>query len=265
MLDGLRKEFPEVSEADFSFLLCSLLQCSVAELPFQETLSDDDLAILRKWLIRLQTGEPPQYIVHKAWFYGLELYVDERVLIPRFDTEVLVQALLTYLNPSDTVLEIGVGSGAISIALKHNMPSLDIVATDIDPDALEVARYNINKQNFDIHLERTDLYPLQQTKFRAILSNPPYISEIEYDALDDRVKQNEPIKALKAGANGLEYYMRILAKAPQYLCNEGILAFEHGYNQQSALLSLTESAGFKTLQKGKDLAGLDRFLIVQYK
>lgn len=218
---------------------------------------------MRLWLRRLQQGEPPQYVARKAWFYGLELYVDPRVLIPRFDTEVLVEAVLAMLSPGDRVLEIGAGSGAIALALKSQCPELSVLATDIDEGALEVARINRDKLQLKVELVHADLFPPEAEPFDLIISNPPYISAEEYHGLAARVKDYEPAIALIAENDGLAFYLRIISRAPRYLRDGGILAFEHGYNQQQALRNLTESAGFETLQMGKDLALQDRFLITR--
>ncbi|MCK9557737.1 MAG: peptide chain release factor N(5)-glutamine methyltransferase [Candidatus Cloacimonetes bacterium] len=261
----LEKEFPTVPHADFAFLLCNLKHCTPGQLAIEQTLSPDEADALKRWLARVQSGEPPQYVVQKAWFYALELYVDPRVLIPRFDTEVLVEALIPHLVDNAKVLEIGVGSGAISLALKQSRPDLQIIATDIDAKALEVARINSNNLNLPIKLLNADLFPENEHRFDAVVSNPPYISPEEYSDLEESVRDHEPKIALLAADNGLEFYKRILDKVSQYLSPGGILAFEHGSRQQADLLHLTESAGFKILQKGRDLADRDRFLIAKLK
>jgi release factor glutamine methyltransferase len=255
--------FDDLDPEDVKFLLCSLLSCSRSELPFRNNLNSYQIDLLRSWLIRLQNGEPPQYITNKAWFYGLELYVDNRVLIPRFDTEPLVEATLKYLKDDAHLLEIGVGSAAISLALKSRKPTIKVTATDISPDVLQVAKQNSLALGLDIDLVLADLFPSRAGVFDVIVSNPPYISDHEYQNLHSRVKDYEPIGALLADHDGMIFYERILAGAPQYLVPGGILALEHGYNQQSQLQSLTESTGFEILQKGEDLAGLDRFLILK--
>lgn len=262
-IDLLRQEFRDIPYADFSFLLCALWACSPGEVAFHKELCDNQESRLREWLKRLQAGEPAQYVAQKAWFYGLELYVDARVLIPRFDTEVLVEAVLAYLTTGDRVLDIGTGSGAIALALKSQNPQLQITATDIDRGALEVACKNRDLLNMDIDFVNADLFPAEAEAYSLIVSNPPYISAAEYAKLEPRVKDFEPCLALRAEAEGMLLFQRIIDQAPRFLKDGGILAFEHGYNQQQALRNLTESAGFETLQTGKDLAQRDRFLITR--
>ncbi|MCB5263100.1 MAG: peptide chain release factor N(5)-glutamine methyltransferase [Candidatus Cloacimonetes bacterium] len=261
--DDILRAFPELSPSDLNYLLCDLLSCTPAELPQYQELPEDKNHLLNSWICRLKQGEPPQYIIQKAWFYGLEFYVDQRVLIPRYDTEVLVAALLDRLRGDETVLEIGIGSAAISIILKSHFPDLQIVGTDIDPGALEVADINVKGHKTQIELIQADLFPESNLKYELIVSNPPYISPAEYQALETRVQGYEPKLALWAEDEGLAIYKRILNKASNYLEDGGLLAFEHGNTQQQALLCLTESANYKTLQKGKDLAQRDRFLILQ--
>ncbi len=261
--DEILGAFPEVSRADLNFLLCEIFSCNPGELARFPELPEDKAQLLYSWMSRLQQGEPPQYIIQKAWFWGLEFFVDASVLIPRFDTEVLVAALLDRLRGHESVLEIGIGSAVISIILKSMLPGLQIHGTDIDAQALEVAAVNTTLHETRIKLIEADLFPPQERKYHLIVSNPPYISPAEYEALEPRVKEYEPKLALFAEDNGLAIYKRILDKASNYLKDGGLLAFEHGNTQQQALLRLTESANYKTLQKGKDLAGRDRFLILQ--
>ncbi len=261
----LHKEFPTISQADFNFLLCNLKHCNPGQVSLNQSLNSAEVTTMQEWLGRLLGGEPPQYVVHTAWFFSMELYVDPRVLIPRYDTEVLVDALLPYLVPKAKVLEIGVGSGAISLALKKSRADLQIFATDIDGGALDVARKNSIRLQLPIYLVQADLFPASEGDFDLIVSNPPYISPEEYLELESTVRDKEPKIALLAADKGFAFFKRILDKAPQYLKAGGILAFEHGNKQQSALQNLTESAGFRLLQKGRDLAGRDRFLIVKLK
>lgn len=264
-IHDLRKVFCDVSRADLNFLLCNLFHCNPAQLAQFKELSESQISILYPWLERLRKGEPPQYIVQRAWFFGMVFYVDNRVLIPRYDTEVMVQALLQRLRGNEKVLEIGTGSAAISICLKKYFPDLVIHATDIDPKALQVAAINCQRKGVDIELIEADLFPDNEMQYNVIVSNPPYISAAEYIKLEPQVRDYEPRKALLADDEGLSYYKKILLRAQPYLADRAILAFEHGATQQQQILALTESKGFKTLQKGKDLAMRDRFLILQKK
>lgn len=254
---------PEIDSREIDYLIAEILGHKSPILPLAEEPSPADSRRILAAIQKLKAGVPAQYISGYAYFYGLQLAVSPAVLIPRFDTEPLVEVLLKYLKPKDRVLEIGCGSGAIAIALKHEMPSLKLHATDISALALRVARRNAQKHQTEISFYRADLFPPLCTIFNAIVSNPPYISEKDYAALDSSVRDYEPATALLAKEEGLYFYRRILAQAAKYLPDGGILAFEHGYDQQEALERLTEYAGYKTLEKGKDLGAKPRFLILQ--
>nr|MDK2850624.1 release factor glutamine methyltransferase [Candidatus Cloacimonadota bacterium] len=255
--------YADLSREDIVFILCEVLSCQPSEILPQINLTPNQLKQFRSWAERLRDHEPPQYIIHKAWFYGLEFYVDQRVLIPRFDTECLLEALIKYLKGKEKILEIGIGSGAISITLKHLFPELNIICTDINPAAIEVANINASKHKVQIQIVQADLFPDTDALYDVIVSNPPYISPDEYDKLEPKVRDHEPRIALYAESDGLEFYKRILAKADMFLKKNSILAFEHGAFQQKALIGLTENRGYEILQKGRDLANRDRFLILK--
>lgn len=255
--------FPACSRADINFLLCELLHLNKTDLFLIAEPDPQTTQKLRSWLDQLAQGLPPQYIAGRAWFYGLDFYVDERVLIPRFDTEVLVEAIVRYLKDNDRVLDIGCGSGAIAITLKHLIPNLDVYATDISESALDVARINAARHSCQICFQCADLFPDSPSSFEMIVSNPPYIPHDEFLLLDPMVRDHEPKQALLADDGGLQYYKAIINKAKEHLEPSGFLAFEHGCSQQEQLLCLTKKAGFRTLEKGKDLSGRDRYLILQ--
>ncbi|MFA7543481.1 MAG: peptide chain release factor N(5)-glutamine methyltransferase [Candidatus Cloacimonadaceae bacterium] len=262
-LDTYYAAAPEIECRDIDYLVSELLQYPELFLYLRDEPSKAESQEILNAIQRLNAGVPAQYILGYAYFFGMQLKVNPGVLIPRFDTENLSAAFSDYLKPNDKVLEIGCGSGAIAISLKCEMPSLELYATDISAMALKVARDNALKHKAQIHFYRADLFPPIDTKYNAIISNPPYISEKEYASLSPQIRDYEPPGALLAGIDGLDYYRRILERAANYLTDDGILAFEHGYNQQEALERLTENTGYKTLQKGKDLQYLPRFLILK--
>lgn len=161
---------------------------------------------------RLEMGEPVQYIVGNVDFFGYKINVDKRVLIPRFETEELVENTIKYIKnyfslPVD-ILEVGTGSGCISIALKKELENINITASDISSDALEVALSNAKENNADINFVNTDIYKGINKKFDCIISNPPYISKNE--KIMDIVYNNEPHLALFANNNGLYFYEEII-------------------------------------------------------
>lgn len=182
---------------------------------------------------RLRKGEPVQYIVGNVDFYGYKINVDKRVLIPRFETEELVSNTIKYikkyLKDNINILEIGTGSGCISIALKKELENTNITATDISEDALEVARENANGNNCKINFINTNIYDGINDKFDVIISNPPYISKSEN--IMDIVYNNEPHQALFADNNGLYFYEEILKNIKKLLKDKYLICFEIGMTQ----------------------------------
>lgn len=262
-LDAFYSAAPDTDRRQIDFLIGEILGLKPLELPLATEPTAEESERIFAAIQKLKNGVPAQYITGHACFYGLDFEVNPGVLIPRFDTEPLVESILKYLAPQDTILDIGCGSGAIAVTLKYLMPSLQLHATDISAAALKTARRNAAKYNVKIQFYRADLFPQSALKYKAIVSNPPYICESEYEALDSSVKNYEPPYALLAGKDGLDYFRRIIDDANNHLQEGGILALEHGCHQQPALLRLTEYAGFKTLEKGTDLSAKPRFLITQ--
>lgn len=216
-------------------------------------------------LKRLEQGEPIQYIVGHVDFYGCPIIVNPNVLIPRFETEGLVEKVIEKVQDYSSlkIVDLGTGSGCIAIALKKNL-NCDVDAVDISPLALEVAKENAKVNQVDITFYEGDfLEPLQDT-YDVIVSNPPYIA---YDEeIMDIVKKNEPEIALYAENDGLFYYYEIIKKAKKYLKPNGILAFEIGY-QQGDILKKYAKKYFPNakITVGKDLQGKNRYLFVETK
>ena len=213
-----------------------------------------------EYIRRRKTHEPCQYIIGSCGFYGVELFVDENVLIPRQDTEVLVEKAIQAAGQNAKVLDLCTGSGAIAIAMNAHRPDLKVTAADISEAALAVAKKNAERNFCNITFVKTDLFGSidPDEKFDLIVSNPPYVSEDEYETLMPEVKDYEPVLALKAGKEGLDIYRRLIAEAPSHLVPGGALAVEIGCSQAEAVSKLFEEAGFIKPLVFKDLAGLDR-------
>lgn len=187
---------------------------------------------------RLKNGEPVQYIVGNVDFYGNTIKVNKNVLIPRFETEELVNKTISYIKKyfckKIKIVDLGTGSGCIAITLKKELNSL-VTAVDISDEALEVARWNAKENNTEITFKKSDMLNKLNDKYDVIISNPPYIS---YDEeIMDVVKNNEPHLALYAKDNGLFFYKEILKKAGRYLNKQSIIAFEIGYLQANDIKS----------------------------
>lgn len=202
---------------------------------------------------------PLQYITHGQNFMGLDFYVDERVLIPRQDTEVLVEHVLGFLKDEMSVLDMCTGSGCIITSLAANRNLSRAAGADLSGEALEIAAYNAreNGQN-NIEFIQSDLFENIRGKFDVIVSNPPYIPSGEIETLMREVKSYEPRMALDGSDDGLLFYKKIINSAADYLYEDGMLFFEIGWNQAKSITELLAEAGYTGITVKKDLAGLDR-------
>lgn len=236
---------------------------------YRDDLFDDDCNNLNLQLNRYINGEPAQYIMEKAYFYGNELFVNPNVLIPRPETEELVELILKD-HPEDNlkILDIGTGSGAISISLKKERPNWTIIGSDISDESLKVAKLNAKKiVDSKISLIKSDVFAsIQIDDFDLIVSNPPYISLDEIDLMDRSVIKYEPHLALFAKNNGLYIYYKILKNAKNHLKNDGEIYFEIGFNQGNSLKYLTDkylkNSEIKIFQ---DINDVDRIVRVRQK
>lgn len=211
---------------------------------------------------------PLQYITNCQEFMGLNFYVDENVLIPRQDTEVLVEKTVKICNAIDKekdnadrirVLDMCTGSGCIAISLANLCKNITVTAVDLSDKALEIARFNAKNNKADINFIESDLFTsLSENLFDIIVSNPPYIKTDDINNLMEEVKLNEPAMALDGGGDGLLFYREITQEALKYLRVGGYLIYEIGYDQAIEVRALMETKGFDDIEIIKDLAGLDR-------
>lgn len=216
---------------------------------------------------RLNNGEPVQYIIGNVNFYGNIIEVNKNVLIPRFETEELVEKTIAKIknkfNKKVNILDLCTGSGCIAITLKKELLS-DVTASDISHDALDLAKSNALKNNVNINFIESNLFLNINDKFDVIISNPPYIAHNE--EIDEIVYNNEPHLALFALNDGLYFYEEILKNSRNYLNDNFIIAFEIGYTQGDKIISLVNKY-LKNVNVSveKDLQGRDRFLFVENK
>lgn len=212
---------------------------------------------LAQHVARRATGEPLAYLVGEKGFHGLTLQIDARVLVPRPDTETLVDWALERLVPfaSPKVLDLGTGSGAIALALAHAQPDATVHAVDASADALAVASANATRLGLAVQFAQADWLDGAPNGYDVIVSNPPYIA-----ADDDHLAalKHEPIAALAAGADGLDDLRRIVRDAPPHLAEGGWLLLEHGHDQAAAVHTLLTARGFTEVQSRDDLAGIAR-------
>lgn len=207
---------------------------------------------------------PLQQIMEKAYFYGLEFYVNSHVLIPRFDTEVLVEHVLKLIEPGMNLLDLCCGSGCILLSLLQNTSNVRGLGVDISKEALKVAQYNASKLCLEATFLESDLFAKVKEEFDVIVSNPPYIKTRVIEILEKEVKDHEPMLALDGKEDGLFFYRKIVDHAPSYLKEGGYLCFEIGHDQGLEVGKLLEK-NFYQIQVQKDLAGLDRVVIARKK
>ena len=230
-------------------------------------LSQTTLEKLEDALRQLERRVPLPHVTGRAFFYGLELEVSSATLIPRPETEFLVEAVLNRLPANAQVADLGTGSGAVAIALKLARPDLNVWATEIAPDALQIARRNAVLHGAEIHFLNGAadwLSPLQpQTPFDAIVSNPPYIAAADTENLQPEVRDFEPRGALDGGVDGLDPYRIFAAHGRSYLKSDGLCAVELGEGQWDVARVLWENAGWEVEAAVCDLQNIRRVLVAR--
>lgn len=242
-------------------LLCHVLNFNFTDyvLAREDLLSPRDTARYEELLTRRASGVPLQYLTREQNFCGLSLYVDERVLIPRQDTECLVEEVLRD-GARGALLDLCTGSGCIPLALlKHGNFSCALGA-DISAEALAVAETNRARTGLPLLLRQSDLFAEIPERFDVITANPPYIESAEIESLSVEVRDHEPRLALDGAADGLAFYRRLAAESGAHLKPGGRLYLEIGMSQGAAVASLLEAAAFSDIQIIRDLAGRDRIV-----
>ena len=249
-----------------SFVYRSLKNLTFTDFVFalqQEVTTEEELFV-EEIYYQLVAHKPAQYIIGHAEFFGMQLKVDERVLIPRPETEELVELILAE-NPKDNlkVLDIGTGSGAIALALAKARPDWSVTAADISQDALDLASENAKNQNLQIFLKKSDCFTEISEKYDIIVSNPPYISREDESEVGLNVLHSEPHLALFADEDGLAIYRRIAEDATDYLKDGGKIYLEIGYKQGQSVPELFRKyLPEKRVRTLKDQFGQDRMVVV---
>ena len=234
----------------------------------REIKEEDKNKIREMLMIRAKSRKPLQYILGEWEFYGLPFKVRENVLIPRADTEILVEQCIQLMREIEepNILDIGSGSGAISIAIANELKSSSVTGVDINEDAIKLANENkiLNKVE-NVNFMKSDLFEKldEDFKYDLIVSNPPYITKEEYENLMPEVKNFEPKNALTDLGDGLHFYREISKKAGTYLKDTGYLAFEIGYKQAKDVSKILEDNNFTVLSVVKDYGGNDRVVLAK--
>ena len=229
-------------------------------LHLEKEISGTQFDIISEIYARRKKYEPLQYILGETEFYGYKIMVNKNVLIPRPETELLVEKIIHEEKSRARILDIGTGSGAIVIALAKNLNEMIIDAVDISESALKTAKQNADMNNVEINFFQSDIFENVTNKYDLIISNPPYISQAAYEQLPAEIREYEPKSALLAETNGLYFYKKILQNAKEHLTKSGKIYFEIGYDQAEKIIEIAKENGFSNIQVFKDLNGFDRIV-----
>ncbi len=238
--------------------------------------SEKDEEDFLRFVQKRSTGYPMAYLLNEKQFMGLDLYIEEGVLIPRGDTEVLVEYVIDYINKTYgdeniNVLDIGIGSGAISLSIGKYCPKARVYGMDIGYTPIKVSNINKDKLGLtNVSFYQGDLFQAVKdldlkNNCEIIISNPPYIPKDGLKTLQKDVLDFEPILALDGGVDGLDFYRKITCESKEYLVAGGMLIYEIGYDQGQQLIQIMKDNGFENIEVIKDLQGLDRVVIGFYK
>lgn len=257
---------------DAQTLLAHALGCDRTHLivNFNQQLTDEQMATYQSLVERRASGEPLQYITGHREFFGLDFLVTPAVLIPRPETELIIEEVLRLANPISpispiTVIDIGTGSGCIAVTLARELEDARVIATDISPAALDVARQNAARTGVTIEFIESDLLTALPAARQAhfIVSNPPYVTATEMPDLQREVRDWEPRIALTDEADGLSFYRRLLAEVPLYLLSGGYFLCELGYGQAAAVTAMLSPDLWAEHHILNDLQGIPRTLVAR--
>ncbi len=222
--------------------------------------------LFKKEIEAIRENKPLQYVIGHVNFYGQSFHINENVLIPRFETELLVEKTLEYIKkffPQKTVdiIDLGTGSGVIGLTLKRKHHNSNVTLLDISPKALEVAKINAKEQNQEVNFIESDMFEKVTDKYDVIISNPPYIAS--NGMIEDIVKENEPHLALFAGETGMDCYEKIIKNVQSHVKDSYLLAFEIGYDQKEMMIKLINTHLKDVVIKvEQDLQGRNRMVFV---
>ncbi len=268
--DHLQQAGNNNPQREIEWLLCDLLCCSRMELYMnsETEISPEQRKTLENWAKRRLAGEPLQYITGRTEFFGLPFYTNFNTLIPRPETERLVEVAIgcAQSGKAENIVDVGTGSGCIAVSLAVNSPSVQILAIDNNRDTLEIARKNadVNGVSKQINFQKLDIFREElEDKFDLMVSNPPYIPQNEISGLPLEIRDHEPLHALTDGADGLTFYRRFAAKGRSLVKKGGYLILEVGRGKHPQQVErIFTSAGYKNLKMFKDYNGDDRVLTI---
>ena len=230
----------------------------------EREVSEEERAKFLTLIERREKREPLQYITKEQEFMGLTFETSENTLIPRQDTECLVEEAMKNLHDGMAILDVCCGTGCILLSLLHYSNDCTGVGVDIDANAVSLAKKNAKNLGIDATFTVSDLFESVEGTFDLITSNPPYIPTKVIETLDPEVKDYEPMAALDGGEDGLTFYRLIAAKAKQFLKRGGMIFFEIGYDQGEDVCEIMKENGYRHIEVKKDLAGLDRIVSAHF-
>lgn len=265
--DYLARRGVEDARLNMEHLLAHVLGCRRLDLymRFDQTLDEADLQPLRVLLKRRGEGEPLQHLLGMVEFYDSEFVSDQRALIPRPETEHLVNLLVKKPGssvPPAQVLDMGTGSGCIGLSLAKAWPKSKVTLADISEDALELARLNADRLKLSVRFVRSDLFEKIEGEFDLIVANPPYIPRAELTALSREVLR-DPMLALDGGESGLDITFRLIEQGTAHLTAQGMLAFELHHDQATVVSEHLQKHHFQAIETAADLAGVERFVFAR--
>ena len=280
-ISTLKESGIELSEINADSLLAYVLSCDRVRIYTNpdDVIDDADIRKYKELIYKRASHVPLQYITRRVEFMSLDFVVDERVLIPRPETEILVETVLNkaqdnkFSDKSIIIIEIGTGSGNIAVSLAKNLSNAEIYTNDISPDALTLAKTNIQRHEVvdKVHLLHGDFFgafcgSVEKEHADFIVSNPPYVSESEWNRLEPEVREHEPRQALVGGEDGLCYYRQIIMEAADWLRPGGHLVIEIGETQADAIKKLMKNElHYEEIEIIKDLQGKERIISARRK
>lgn len=258
----LKNEFASlnIEEEDVDFIISETLNIKRTELTLIDEITEEQCDEINKFCKVRKNNIPVDKIFQRAYFYGLEFMVNENVLSPRPESELIVEKAIEYIKANNykTCLDLCTGSGCLGIATKLNC-DIEMTATDVSMKALSVAKQNAKNLGAEIKFIRSNMFEKIEDSFDLIISNPPYIDTDEIEELDDEVKNNDPYIALDGGEMGLKFYNIIHDNLRKHLQDNGMIIMEIGEDQKELIVSLFND--FNLVESLKDLSGNDRVLI----
>lgn len=261
----LKNAHVDNSEYDARALMEYALNCdrNYILLHMNDTVEDEKKVLYGTYIDKRSTHYPLQYIIGSSWFMNYEFMVNESVLIPRQDTEILVEEVIKYIKPDYNILDMCTGSGCIGISIykeacERCINNVKVTLADISCQAINVAQKNASKLEADVDIIETDIYSNIEAKYNVIVSNPPYIKSQVIPTLMEEVKNYEPMMALDGLEDGLHFYRIIINNARRYLYEQGYVFLEIGCDQAADIREIFVDNQFEDIKVIKDLAGLDR-------